>query len=176
VVRTAMPPAAEESTIRAALRKIDPGVLLLEPSTMEAIIGNSPAVFLRRYPSLLIGSFAALAVLLAAIGLYGLLAYSVAQQTNEIGIRLALGAEPKDLVRMVVGRGAKLALIGVGVGIGAALALTRLLGSLLYGVSAADPATFLAAAVLLTLVALAACYIPARRATRIDPTMALRYE
>jgi predicted permease len=175
-VRTVVPPAAVESMVRAALRKIDSGVLLLEPSSMEAIIGNSPAVFLRRYPSLLIGSFAGLAVLLAAIGLYGLLAYSVAQQTNEMGIRLALGAEPGDLVRMVVGRGAKLALIGVGLGIGAALALTRLLGSLLYGVSALDPATFVAAAALLVFVALAACYIPARRATHIDPTAALRYE
>jgi predicted permease len=176
VVRTSMPPAGVESTVRATLRKIDPAVVMLEPRTMEAIIGNSPAVFLRRYPSLLIGSFAVLAVLLAAIGLYGLLAFSVEQQTHEIGIRLALGAEPEDLVRMVVTRGAKLALAGIGFGIAASLTLTGLLGSLLYGVSAADPATFAAAAVLLALVALAACYIPARRATRIDPTVALRYE
>jgi predicted permease len=176
VVRSRTDAASLIGAVRSTLGKIDPGVPLIEPQTMEEIIANSPAVFLRRYPSLLIGSFAALALLLAAVGLYGLLAYSVAQQTHEIGIRLALGAEPGDLVRMVVARGAKLALVGVGLGIAAALALTRLLGSLLYGVSAADPATFVAAAALLTLVALAACYIPARRATRIDPTLALRYE
>jgi predicted permease len=176
VVRTRTDAASLVGAVRSTLGEIDSGVPLIEPQTMEEIIADSPAVFLRRYPSMLIGSFAALAVLLAAVGLYGLLAYSVAQQTHEIGIRLALGAEPGDLVRMVVGHGAKLALLGVGLGIAAALALTRLLGSLLYGVSAVDPPTFAAAAVLLAVVALVACYIPARRATRIDPTIALRYE
>jgi predicted permease len=176
VVRTATEPAGQVRAVRAALLEIDPVVPLIEPRTMEVIISNSSAVFLRRYPSLLIGSFAVLALLLAAIGLYGLLAYTVAQQTHEIGIRLALGAEPGDLVRMVVGRGAKLALIGLSIGIVTALALTRLLGTLLFGVGPQDPLSFAAAAALLTLIALASCYIPARRATRIDPTQALRYE
>ncbi|MGH9710627.1 MAG: FtsX-like permease family protein, partial [Candidatus Acidiferrales bacterium] len=120
--------------------------------------------------------FAGLALILATIGLYGLISYSVSQRTRELGIRIALGAQERDVMRLIMGQGARLALIGVAVGIVAGLALTQLMRSLLFGVSAADPVTFGGVAVLLTLVAVAACYVPARRAMRTDPIVSLRYE
>ena len=125
---------------------------------------------------ILLGSFALLALLLSSMGIYGVVSYLVGQQTREIGIRIALGAQRSDVMRLVLGDGAKMALIGVGVGLAAAIGLTRLMTSVLYGVSATDPLTFGGVAVLLALVALAAAYIPARRATRVDPMVALRYE
>ena len=124
----------------------------------------------------MIGSFAGLALILAMVGLYGLISYSVSQRTREVGIRVALGAQPRDVMRLVVGEGARLTMIGVGVGVLAALGLTQLMRSLLFGVSAVDPLTFTAVALLLALVATAACYIPARRAMRTEPLIALRYE
>jgi predicted permease len=176
LVRIAGGPARAIGAIRDALRNTDPQLILIRPVTMDQIIAQSPSVFLRRYPSFLIGSFAVLALILAMVGLYGLIAYSVSQRTREVGIRIALGAQPRDVLRLVMGEGARLTLLGVGVGVFAALGLTRLMHSLLFGVSAVDPLTFAAVALLLALVAAGACYIPARRAIHTDPIVALRYE
>jgi putative ABC transport system permease protein len=130
----------------------------------------------RRFLLLLVGLFAAAALSLAAIGIYGVVAFSVTRRTQEIGIRIALGADRAHVLRMVVGEGARLALAGVAIGIAASLIITRLLSSLLFGISATDPITFLGVAALLSLVALIASYIPARRAMGLDPNTALRYE
>jgi putative ABC transport system permease protein len=136
----------------------------------------STSVAQPRFRAWLIGTLALLALVLAAVGVYGVMSYTVTQRTNEIGIRVALGAQPQRVFRLVVGEGLRLALFGVGVGLVAALALTRLLHSFLFGISAYDPLTFIGVSVLLTLVAVAASYFPARRATRVDPMIALRYE
>ena len=176
IVRAAGNPASVLGTIRSALKGTDSQLFPIQPLAMDEIIAQSPSVFLRRYPSYLIGSFAALALILAMIGLYGLISYSVSQRTRELGIRIALGAQERDVMRLIMGQGARLAVIGVAVGIIAGLALTQLMRSLLFGVNAADPLTFAGVAILLTVVAVGACYIPARRAMRTDPIVALRYE
>jgi ABC-type antimicrobial peptide transport system permease subunit len=129
-----------------------------------------------RFLTFLLVLFAGLAVLLAAIGIYGIMSYTVAQGTREIGIRVALGAQSRDLFQMVLGRGLRLTLIGIILGVAGAFGLTRLMSNLLFGVSATDPLTFMGVAVLLVIVALLASYIPARRATKVDPLVALRYE
>jgi ABC-type antimicrobial peptide transport system permease subunit len=130
----------------------------------------------RRFSTVLLGIFASLALLLAAVGIYGVMSYVVSLRTGEIGIRMALGAQPRDIRRLIIGRGAKLALTGIAIGLAGALALTRLLSSLLFEVRAGDPATLGAVVSLLFAVALLACYFPARRAMRADPMIALRYE
>ena len=130
----------------------------------------------QRFPMILLGAFASLALLLATVGIYGVISYSVTQRVHEIGIRMALGAERADVLRMVVGQGVKMALLGVAIGLVAVLALTRVMASLLFGVSAHDPLTIAVWRTLMVLIAVGACYIPARRATKVDPIVALRYE
>jgi putative ABC transport system permease protein len=176
LVRTAGEPAAFVGTARAALHEMDPQLPMIQPQSLEQIANQSPSVFLRRYPSYVIGSFATLALILAIVGLYGLISHMVLQRTREIGIRVALGAQRRDILKMVLRQGILATLAGVAIGIVAALALTRLLSSLLFGVTPGDWATFLSVAVLLLVVAVVACSIPARRATRVDPIVALRYE
>ena len=176
MMRTGGEPGAFVGAVRAALQEMDPQLPLIQPQSLEQIANQSPSVFLRRYPSYLIGSLAALALVLAVVGLYGLISHMVLQRTREIGIRVALGAQRRDIMRMVLRQGIRATLAGVAVGVVAGLALTRLLRSLLFGVTPGDWLTFLSVALLLLVVALAACSIPARRATRVDPIVALRYE
>jgi predicted permease len=175
-IRTAGDPAAFVGSVQAALREMDKELPLIQPLTMENFANQTAAVFLRRYPSYLIGSFAGLALVLALIGLYGLISFTVAQRTREIGIRIALGAQPGDVLKLVMGQGISAILAGVGIGVVAALALTRLMASLLFGITPTDAITFASVALVLSGVALAASYIPARRAMRTDPLVALRYE
>ena len=176
LVRTSGDPAAFVGAARAALKEMDAQLPLIQPQSLEEIAAQSPSVFFRRYPSYLIGSFAGLALALAMIGLYGLISYTVQQRTREIGIRVALGAESRDIFRMILGGGMREALLGVTVGIFSGLMLTRLMASVLYGVKPADWSTFVSVAALLSGVALLACCVPASRATRVDPIVALRYE
>jgi putative ABC transport system permease protein len=176
ILRTAGDPVAFVGAARVALREMDPQLPLIQPTTLEQVASESPSVFLRRYPSFLIGSFAVLALILAMVGLYGLISYMVLQRTREIGIRVAMGARRRDILRIVLQQGVRSAAAGVTLGILAGLALTRLLTSLLYGVTASDWLTFSTVALLLLAVALLACFIPARRAMRVDPMVALRYE
>ncbi len=159
------------AAIRGEIRALDPDQALFNIATMDQLLSDSTS--LRRFSMFLLGLFAALALLLAAIGIYGVLAQSVAQRTHEIGIRMALGAHTRDVLKLVVGHGMALALLGVAAGLAGALGLTRLIAKLLFGVSANDPGTFVAIALLLVLVSFLACYLPARRASKLDPMIAL---
>jgi putative ABC transport system permease protein len=174
VVRTQGSPEVEMGVIRRALASVNGEIVVYDTRTMDKILSDSLAA--RRFSMILLGTFAALALALSCVGIYGVISYLAGQRTHEIGIRMALGAQRNDVLRLILGHGAKVAAIGVAVGIAASLALTRLMANLLFGVSAYDPVTFLAVACLLILVALAAAYIPARRAMRVDPVVALRYE
>jgi putative ABC transport system permease protein len=174
VVRTKSEPDSVTALLRNEVAAIDPDQPLSSVLTMQQRISESVAP--RRFNMFLLSLFAGLAVLLASVGIYGIMAFSITQRTHEIGVRIALGARASDVFRMVLRNGFSLAVIGVLLGLAIAFATTRLLSSLLFGVSATDPWIFVVDAVLLIAVALVACYVPARRATRIDPLEALRYE
>jgi putative ABC transport system permease protein len=153
---------------------VDNQIPVSDVHTMEELMSVSLAQ--QRFNMFLLGLFAALALILAAVGIYGAMSYSATQRTHEIGIRTALGAQRRDVLRLVMNDGAKIALFGITIGIAGALALTRLMAGLLFEVKPTDPVTFAAVAILLAFVTLVACYIPARRAMRVDPMVALRYE
>jgi predicted permease len=174
VVKTNLDPSSVAATIRADVRRLDPNLPVTEVRTMPQVLDKSAAE--PRFRALLLGAFGAMALLLSAAGVFGVISYSVSRRTREIGIRMALGARPADLLRQVLREGARLAAWGLAIGILAALALTRLMAGLLYGVSASDPVTFAGAGAVLFAVAIIACWIPARRAMRVEPTVALRYE
>ncbi|MBZ5592650.1 MAG: ABC transporter permease [Acidobacteriia bacterium] len=173
-VRTAGTPLAQVGAIRRALGQINSRLVMYRTQTMDQVVSGTLAE--RRFSMILLGTFAALALVMSCVGIYGVISHLASQRTHEIGIRMALGAERRDVLRMVLGEGAKMALLGVAIGLLAAFGLTRLLAAMLFGISAHDPLTFAGVAGLLTLVALFACYIPARRATKVDPMVALRYE
>ncbi|MEP7342879.1 MAG: ABC transporter permease [Acidobacteriota bacterium] len=174
VVRATANPAALTSAVRNAVLAVDPGQPIHNVQTMEEVIADS--VSDRRLNTLLLTLFAGVALALALIGVYSVMSYLVVQNTREIGIRIALGAQVRDVLRLVIGQGMLLTLIGIGIGVALSLALTRLMTTLLYGVTATDPLVFVAAPLILVAVALLACFIPAWRATKVDPILALRYE
>jgi putative ABC transport system permease protein len=174
VIRTGMDPLALAKVVRENALGVDPDVAMSETQTMEQYLALSLAP--RRFNLILLGIFAAVALLLAMAGTYAVISYSVARRTHEFGIRIALGAQRKDVLGMILGESLRLVGAGIAVGSLAAFGLTRLLAQLLYGVGSADPATFVAVAALLAFVGLAASLIPAARATRVDPLVALRYE
>lgn len=174
LVRTAKTPQSLVGPIREVVTQLDEEQPIAKIATMDQLVGDSLAR--SRFTTLLLSCFAAVALVLACIGIYGVMAYSVAQRTQEIGIRMALGAQRADVLRMVLKQGFRLAAVGVAIGVAGAVAVARLMTTLLYGVNPGDPLTFIGVAVLLASVALAACYIPAHRAMRVDPLIALRYE
>ena len=174
VVRSAGDPAMLTTVVREALRAIDPDEATSTFRTMDDVISGSAAS--DRFNTLLLGAFAAIALLLTAAGIFGVLSYLVTQRTREIGLRMALGAQPRDVLGVIVGHGVRLVLLGLCIGVASALVVTRWMSSVLFGVKPTDPLTFAAVAALLTVVAFLASYIPARRAMRVDPMVALRYE
>ena len=176
VVRTSTEPTSVANTVRNEVRSMEPAVAIFAVQSMEQLISSSPAAFMRRFPGLLISVFAGVALLLASIGIYGVVSYSVSQQSHYIGVRMALGAQTSDILRMVLKQGLLLALAGVVIGTVAAVLLMQLLTSLLFEVKATDPTIFVLGVITLFAVAVLACYVPARRATKVDPLEALRYE
>ena len=174
VLRTHDDPAAVMTSVRRAVSELDPGAVIYSVETMDAVLSNSLAA--RRLSMLLLAAFAILALTLACIGLYGVLSYLVGQRTREIGVRMALGAQRGDVLRLILRQGVAMALAGVGLGMILSLGLTRLMSSQLFGVTPHDPLTFAGVGLLLIAVSLVACFVPALRAARVDPMAALRYE
>jgi predicted lysophospholipase L1 biosynthesis ABC-type transport system permease subunit len=171
-LRAAGDPAALSRAVEQEVFRVDPDMPVARMMTMDGVLAKSLAS--QNFIMMLLGAFGGIALLLAAIGIYGVMSYTVQQRTNEMGIRIALGAGTGQLLRLVMGRGLALAATGVAIGLGASFGLTRLMASLLYGVKATDAATFTAVAGVLCAVAILACYVPARRATHVDPIVALR--
>jgi ABC-type antimicrobial peptide transport system permease subunit len=174
VLRTDADPASLAAAARGEVQKMDSSLAVFNIHTMESLVDSSLAQ--PRFRTTLLGAFAGLALVLAAIGLYGVTAYSVARRTNELGVRMALGAQKGDVLKLVMGQGAMLAAFGIGIGLVLAFGVTRVISNLLFAVNAADPLTFAVTALLILVVALAASLIPALRAVRVDPVVALRYE
>jgi putative ABC transport system permease protein len=174
VIRSTNDPASLASAVRAAVAAVDKEQPISNLKTMDQVI--SEVMVQPQFNTLMLGIFSGIAMLLALAGIYGVMAYSVAQRAHEIGIRMALGARPRDVLKMIVVQGARLTAAGIIIGVWGALAATRGLSSLLFGVSPTDPLTFTAIALLLAIVSLIASYIPARRATKVDPMVALRQE
>ena len=174
VVKTKVDPLSLAATVRKTVWEIDKDQPVSNIRTMDEVLSDSVAR--QRFSMLLLGIFASVALILAAVGIYGVMSYSIAQRTREIGIRMALGAQQIDVLKLAVGQGLKLVLVGLVVGLGVAFALSRVMSSLLFGVSPTDPMTFIVISIVLISVALLASYIPARRATKVDPLAALRYE
>jgi putative ABC transport system permease protein len=174
VVRTQAEPAGMAAAVKQQIWKVDSKLPITRVETMAEVAASSFAA--RRFNMLLLSIFAGLALVLAAVGIYGVMSYAVTQRTQEIGIRMALGARGGDVLKLIIKHGMTLTLVGVAIGLGGAFALTRLLASLLFGVTPTDAPTFLAVSGVLIFVSLLACYLPARRATRVDPLVALRYE
>jgi len=174
VARTTIDPEKMFQPVRAEVAALDPKIPIFGVKTFEEHIGIS--FFLQRMAATLLSIFGLLALSLAAIGLYGVMAYSVSQRTRELGIRVSVGAERRDIFKLILGQGLAISVVGLLAGLVAALGVTRLTARLLYGVSATDPVTFIVIALLLLCVTLLACYLPARRATKVDPMIALRFE
>ena len=172
VVRTSGNPAALASSIRSAVNEMDPSVPIYSLRTMNDVVERS--LVRPRFLSLLLGTFSVIAVALAAVGIFGVMAYTVTQRTQEIGVRVALGASTSNVLSMVVGQGLKMTLIGMGVGLVGSFFLSRVMVGLLFQISATDPLTFVVVGVGLTIVGLVACFVPASRAARVDPMVALR--
>ena len=174
VIGASVDPLSLVAAVRREVSAVDREQPVFNVRSLEQVMADS--ISRQRFQTLLLGAFATTALLLAAIGVYGVVSYSVSQRTGEIGIRIALGARPRDVLRLVIGHGLILTVLGMALGLAGALGLTRLMGGLLFGVSANDPLTFGVTALLLTAVALSAALVPARRATKVDPLVAIRNE
>ena len=173
-IRASLNPLTLQTPITAAIRSVNKNQAISDVRSVDQI--RDQAMGGRRLVSVLLGTFATVALILAGLGIYGVISYNVAQRTREMGIRAALGATERSLLRLILDRGVRLTLIGLAIGVAGAIGLTRLMATLLYGVGARDPVTMVSVGVILAGVAIAALYVPARRATRVDPVVALRYE